>query len=136
MSIRVRLYTPRGVALGALLGSVAAAAVLLWLNYRTLGRPGLANKVAVVALALYLLIVLVASLLPENLLLAAAFVAAQAALAYWAAETLQGEVVRYHLARGAAAHSLPRAGAVGFLAGLSAVGLLLAATSLLGIGAV
>ena len=134
MRSRITLYTPRGVALGTLLGSLAAAAVLLWLNYRALNRPALANKVAAVAFVLYLLVVVVASWLPENLLLAAAFIAAQALLAYWAAETLQGDAIRYHLARGAAAHPLPRTAVVGFLAGLSVVALLIVATTLLGIG--
>lgn len=133
MNRSVRLYTPLGVAVGTLLGSLAAGAVLLWLNYRALGYRQLANKVAAGGLVLYLVIVLTASVLPDSRPLGMALVAAQTLLAYWAARLLQGEAVGYHLARGATAQSNLRAAGVGLLTGAAAVLVLLVVTSLLGL---
>jgi hypothetical protein len=116
-----------------MLGSLAAGAVLLWLNYRTLGNTRLANKVAAGGLALYLVIVTVASMLPNNLLLGTAFITLQTGLAYWSARILQGDAVQYHLTRGGQAHSILRAAGVGFLAGLSVILVLLIVSRLLGI---
>lgn len=119
MNRDARLYTPTGVALGALLGTLAGAAALLWLNYRALGYPQLANRVAAATLTVYVLIVLVASLLPHELWLGALFVLLQTGLAHQAAERLQGAAIRYYLARGVGAQPLASAAAVGLLAGLA-----------------
>jgi hypothetical protein len=132
-SRRPALYTPRGVAVGTLLGSLAAAAVLLWINYRALGHTRLANKVAAAGLLAYLAIITVASLLPNNLPLAVGFIALQTGLAYWAAEALQGTAVRYHLTQGGRAHSLVWAAGVGLLAGLGVVLVLLTVSSVMGV---
>ncbi len=128
------LYTPVGIAAGTLLGSMAAGAALLWLNYRSLGNPGLANKVGGIGLLLYLVIVIVASMLPGGTLIGVGFLVLQTALAYWAAEALQGDAVRYHLAQGGHAHPAARAALMGLLTGLTAVLVLLIVTQLLGVG--
>lgn len=133
MSARPALYTPAGVAVATLLGSLAAGAVLLWLNYRSLGYARLANKVAAGAFALYLAILTLASAVPSNPAVAVGFMALQTGVAYGAARTLQGEAIRYHLARGSPAHSHLRAAGVGMLAGLSAMLLLMVVTALLGL---
>jgi hypothetical protein len=135
VSRAAQLHTPRGIAVGALLGSLGAGAVLLWLNYRVLGHPRLANKVAAGGLVVYLLIITAASMLPDHLLLGIAFIALQTGLAYWAADRLQGDAVRYHLARGGRAHSLGRSAGIGLLAGLSVIAVLLILTSVLGLSA-
>ena len=43
---RKPLYSVRSIAVGTLLGSLAGGAAMLWLNYRNLGYPALANRVA------------------------------------------------------------------------------------------
>lgn len=133
MSRPTALYTPLGIAAGTLLGSLAAGTTLLWLNYRSLGAGTLANKVAAAGLTLYLLVVVGASMLPNGLALGLVFILAQTGLAYWAAEALQGEVVRYHLARGSRAHSTGRAAVVGLLTGLAVTLVLVIVMSLLGL---
>ena len=132
----VQLYTPQGIAIGTLLGSLAGGAVLLWLNYRAMGYHALARKVAAGGLIVYLLIIVVASALPDHLVLGLVFVALQTGLAYWAAWILQGDAIAYHRAQGGAVHSGLRAAGVGFLAGMAVVGLLLLITTALGIGPV
>jgi hypothetical protein len=114
----VRLYTPQAVAVGTLLGSLAAGAVLLWLNYRALGYHALANKVAAGGVLLYLLIIGGAALMPDHAILGLLLIAIQTGLAYWSTWILQGDAIAYHQAQGGAVHSLLRAAGVGLLAGL------------------
>lgn len=134
MNRNARLYTPMGVAVGTLLGTLAGAAALLWLNYRALGYPHLGNRVAATALAGYLLIVLLASFLPHQLWLGVLFVLLQVVLAHRATELLQGPAIRYHLARGVTAQPLAAAAAVGLFAGLAVMLALMMMIRLFGLG--
>jgi hypothetical protein len=129
----VRLYSPQGIAVGTLLGSLAAGAVLLWLNYRALGYRALANKVAVGVGLVYLLVIGAASALPDHIALGLLLIALQTGLAYWAAWVLQGDAITYHLAQGGALHSVPRAAGVGLLSGLAVGVVVLSIITLLGI---
>lgn len=129
----VRLYTPQGIAIGTLLGSMAAGAVLLWLNYRALGYHALANKVAVGGGFIYLLVIGAASALPDHAVLGLLLIALQTGLAYWAAWILQGDAIAYHLNQGGGVHSLLRAAGVGLLAGLAVWVVVVTITNLLGI---
>lgn len=135
MSRSAQLYTPHGIAIGTLLGTLAGGAVLLFLNYRALGYDALARKVVVGGLVGYVLIILVASAaLPDHPALTLLLAALQAGVAYWAAWILQGDAIAYHRAQGGGVHSSLRAAGVGLLAGLVAVPLLLLITLALGIG--
>jgi hypothetical protein len=117
--MEVRLYTPVGIAVGTLLGSLAAGALLLWLNYRALGYRALANKVAVGGALLYLLIIGTASALPDHVLLGLVLMALQTGLAYWTAWILQGDAIAYHVGQGGAVHTVLTAAVVGLLSGLA-----------------
>jgi hypothetical protein len=119
-----QLYTPIGVALGTLLGTLAGGVVLLWLNYRALRHPKLANRILVGGLICHLAIVATASMLPGSAWIAVGFVVLQTALAHQVAEALQGDTVRYYCSRGMAAQPLINAAAVGLLAGLAVLLLL------------
>jgi hypothetical protein len=127
-----RLYTPQGVAVGTLLGSLAAGALLLWLNYRALGYHALANKVAAGGALLYLLIIGGAAALPGHAMLGLLLIAVQVGLAYWATWILQGDAIAYHQAQGGAVHSLLRAAGLGLLAGLVVWAVVLALMTLVG----
>jgi hypothetical protein len=127
------LYSVRGIAVGTLLGSLAAGVVMLWLNYRQLGYPGLANRVAVVALTLYAALVGATSLLPpDEPLWGVLFIALQTGIAYWAAQTLQGHAIDYHVQQGKPMHSTLRAALVGFVTGMVVIFAMLAINLLLG----
>jgi amino acid transporter len=115
------LYSVRAIAVGTILGSLAAGAVMLWLNYRNLGYPALANRVAALGGLLYLIIIGVASLLPNNPLLGVIFIALQTGLAYWTATALQSRAIAYHQQQGGPMYSTARGALVGFLAGISVI---------------
>jgi hypothetical protein len=125
------LYSVRAIAIGTILGSLAAGAVMLWLNYRTLGYPGLANRVAALGGLLYLIIIGIASLLPNDPLVGVVFIALQTGVAYWTATALQGKAIAYHQEQGGVMHSTIRGALVGFLTGISVIFLLLLIGSLL-----
>lgn len=128
---RAKLFTPIGIAAGTVLGSLIAAAAMLWLNYRTLGYASLGHRVALGGVIAYLLMLAVASTLPAAAWISVLVIAAQAALAWWVAERLQGPAVRHHQAAGGMVHALPMSILVGLAAGLVAASLLLVAGRLL-----
>jgi len=130
--VAVRLYTPQAVAVGTLLGSLAAGAVLLWLNYRAMGYHALANKVAGGGALLYLLIIGGAAALPDSAVLGLLLIAIQVGLAYWATWILQGDAIAYHQAQGGAVHSLLGAAGLGLLVGLVVWAVALTLMALLG----
>ena len=124
------LYSAGGIAAGTLIGSFAAAAVMLWLNYRALGYQRLANKVAVGGVVVYLIIVSLASLMPANPWAGVGFMVLQTGLAYGAASLLQGSAIAYHQSHGGAVHSHLKGALVGLLTGLALLLLLVLAGSL------
>lgn len=125
------LYSIQAVAIGTLLGSLAAGAVMLWLNYRNLGHPSLANRVAGIGVLVYVLIVGLAALLPNNLVLGTAFIALQTGVAYWTAGALQGRAIAYHRQQGGAMHSNLRGALVGFLTGMAVIFVMLLLSALM-----
>jgi hypothetical protein len=129
----IRLYTPAGIAVGTLFGSLAAGAVLLWLNYRAMGYRALANKIAAASGVVYLIVIGAASALPDHPMLGLVFMGLQTGLAYWTAQFLQGTAVAYHVKQGGAVHSTLRAAGVGLLAGLSVLIVMTVIASLLGL---
>ena len=121
------LYSAGGIAVGTLIGSLAAAAVMLWLNYRALGYPRLANKVAIGSAIVYLIIVSLASLVPATPSAGIGFMALQTGLAYGATRLLQGRAIDYHLAQGGAVYSHLKGAFIGLLTGLALLLLLVLA---------
>ncbi len=115
------LYSVRAIAVGTALGSLAAGAVMLWLNYRNLGYPALANRIAAVGGLLYLIIIGFASMLPNDPLLGVVFIALQTGVAYWATTALQARAIAYHQQQGGAMHSTARGALVGFLTGITVI---------------
>ena len=119
------LYTLHGVVVATVLGSLAAAVVVVCLNYLSLGSPGLARKTAIAGAIVYVLVIGLTALLPESLALASAMIVVQALLGYAFANALQGSAIRYHAAQGSPLHSNFRAAGVGLLTGVAIMFLLL-----------
>ncbi len=112
------LYTLHGVVVATILGSLAAAVVIVCLNYLSLGSPSLAKKTALAGAAAYLLIIGLSALLPESMVIGAIMIVVQALIGYLLANQLQGRAIRYHVAQGGRVHSNFRAAGVGLLTGL------------------
>ena len=115
------LYSLHGIVFATILGSLAAAVVILYLNYRSLGRRSLAEKTAAAGITLYLLLIGIAALLPDSPLLGALFIVIQTLVAYFAAKQLQGGALAYHRETGGAMHSNFRAASVGLLTGVAII---------------
>jgi hypothetical protein len=113
------LYTLHGVVVATVLGSLAAAVVIVCLNYLSLGSTALARKTAVAGTAAYLLIIGFTALLPESLVVGLIMILVQAALSYLLANQLQGKAIRYHVAKGGRVHSSFRAAGIGLLTGFA-----------------
>lgn len=113
------LYTLHGVVVGTILGSLAAAVVIVCLNYLSLGSPGLAKKTALAGGLVYLLIIGFTALLPESLVIGSIMIVVQALLGYLLANQLQGQAIRYHVTRGGKVHSNFRAAGIGLLTGFA-----------------
>ncbi|MFP6835743.1 MAG: hypothetical protein VB948_06495 [Pseudomonadales bacterium] len=115
------LYSLQGIIVATILGSLAAAVVILYLNYRSLNAQPLAKKTAVGGIILYLLLIGLASFLPDSMLLGGAFIVIQTSVAYLAANQLQGTAIAYHRQRGGIMHSNFRAAGVGLLTGIAII---------------
>jgi hypothetical protein len=113
------LYSLQGVVIATILGSLAAAVVILYLNYRSLNSRKLAEKTAIGGTVVYLLLIGTAALLPDAVLLGGLFILIQTAVAYFAASQLQGTAIAYHRERGGAMQSNLRAAGVGLLTALA-----------------
>ena len=122
-----KLFTVQGIVIGTLLGSLAAGVVMLYLNYRTLNRLSLAQKLAAWGTALYVALVMVATLVPNSPIFGAVFIVLQALVAYFLADRLQGAAISYHLGHDGQMHSNMKAAGVGFLTGMAMIFLLLIA---------
>ncbi|HEY5647440.1 MAG TPA: hypothetical protein VIS76_15930 [Pseudomonadales bacterium] len=127
---RYALYSAQGIVIGTILGSLAAGVVMLYLNYHALGRAGLAKTIGLWGIALFLTVILIASLVPNTPQLAILFTALQAVIAYFLTEKLQGAAIGYHRDHGGPMYSNFRAAMVGFLTGLALFFLLVAGASL------
>lgn len=101
----VALFSVRGIAVAAALGSVASGAVLVYLNYRALGYGRLARQAGLWGVVILLALMLTASLLPLNGATLILFTVLQGVIAYFLANTLQGEMIRYHRSHGGPMHS-------------------------------
>jgi len=124
------LYSVQGVVIASVLGSLAAGVVMLYLNYRTLGKVVLAQRWALWGAAIYVVLILVATFLPNTTILVVAYNVFQAVVAYFLASQLQGAAITYHAAQGGSLHSNLRAAGVGLLTGLLLLFLLVFSASL------
>ena len=116
---QVKLYDSRAIVVATILGSLAAGVYMLFANYRQLGYAKLALRVAIAGWFVYLLLIIVASLLPPNSPgLALGFYALQTAIAYGASQTLQGKAFAYHAQHQGEFHSLWLAVGVAVVAGV------------------
>jgi hypothetical protein len=115
------LYSLQGIVVATVLGSLAAAVVILYLNYRSLNSQSLAEKTAIGGIVVYLLLIGIAAFLPDSMLLGGVFIVIQTSLAYFAASALQGSAITYHRERNGAMHSNLRAAGVGLLTGVAIV---------------
>lgn len=124
------LYSVQGVVIASVLGSLAAAVIMLYLNYRTMGNVVLAQRWALWGAAIYVVLMLIATLLPNSTNLALAYTVLQAIVAYFLASQLQGAAIAYHTSQGGSLHSNLRAAGVGFLTGVLLLFLLLFSATL------
>jgi len=127
------LYSLHGIVIATVLGSLAAAVVILYLNYRSLNHQSLATKTAVGGTLAYLVLIAIAAFLPDSMMLGGVFILIQTSLAYFAASQLQGSAIAYHRERGGAMHSNLRAAGVGLLAGLGIIFVFLVLGTLLAV---
>ncbi len=109
------LYSVRGIVIASIVGSLAAGIVMLYWNYRTLGRTQLALRWALWGAGIYTVLILVGALLPNTGLLVLGYNVFQAIVAYFLASQLQGAAITYHQSQGGSMHSNLRAAGVGIL---------------------
>jgi MFS family permease len=122
------LYSVSGIVIGTVLGSLAAAIVMLNFNYRALGHQTLARKVAIWGSVVYLLLILLTAQIPPSMTVNLAVVSVQALIAYFASSTLQGAAISYHREHQGPIHSGWRAAGVGLLTGMTLLMMLWTAT--------
>ncbi len=105
------------MVIATLIGSLAAGVYMLFANYRSLGYPRLANRIAIIGWLLYALLIAGTGLLPQGAIGWALMLGvAQALVAYFAANALQGPAIAYHQEQGGAMHSNWTAVSVGLIA--------------------
>jgi hypothetical protein len=128
---RLPLYSIQGIVIGALLGTFAASVVLVALNYAALGAPALARRIAWFGVAGYLVLIGIVALVPIEWRL---FVASplQMITAWWLAERLQGQAIRYHLAHGGELRSNFLAAGIALLVGVAMLFLLVTVVAIIG----
>lgn len=117
------LYSVHGMVVAAVLGSFAAAVVLVVLNYRALGSVALARKAAWAGALIYLALLPAAALVPPAWGLMSVPVA-QGLLAGLLGNSLQGDAIRYHLAGGGTMHSNFRAAGIAIVVACAIFGIL------------
>lgn len=125
-----RLYSVQGIVIASILGSLAAGVVMLYWNYRTLGRTQLAQRWALWGAGIYTVLILITTLLPNTGILVLVYNVFQAIVAYFLASQLQGAAITYHQSQGGSMHSNMRAAGVGFLIGIVVIVFLLLVTGL------
>lgn len=126
------LYSVQGIVISTMLCSLAAAVFMLYSNYRSLGNPSLARKIAFGGGLLYLLLISASSALAPTLGLALGAMVIQGGIAYFLASTLQGEAINYHREHGGLIYSNFRAVMVGLITGFVLLFLLVTITLVMG----
>lgn len=114
----MRLYGPHAAAIATIMGSLLAGIVLAWMNYRVLGRPDLARRVAWIGIVVQVVLLLLFSALPPSQLVMFGLPLVQVMIAYGGTAYLQGRTIDWHLQAGATLHSSWRAAGMGLAVGL------------------
>jgi hypothetical protein len=127
-SAKIALYPVHGIVISTMLCSLAAAVVMLYINYRALGNDSLARKIALGGGGLYMLLIMLSSQLAPSLTFALIAMVIQGTIAYVLATTLQGAAISYHRDQGGIIHSNLRSVMVGFITGFALLFLLVAAS--------
>tara|TARA_B100000029_G_C17404423_1_gene898264 strand:+ start:248 stop:769 length:522 start_codon:yes stop_codon:yes gene_type:complete len=117
------IYSLHGVIVATILGSFAAGVVIVCLNYMAFKRPGLAKKVAIAGLIIFIVLDLVTAATTTSFVVGSttwmiAYIGitlGQVGLAYFAANQLQGQTIKYHFENGGMQHSNFRAAGVGLV---------------------
>ena len=128
----VSLYSVHGVVIGTVLGSLAAGIVMLFLNYRALGKGNLARLIAIWGTVLCVVVVLLTSFAPNTPAFALLFMTLQGTIAYFLAARLQGAAITWHQQHSGHMHSSFRAAGVGFLTGMAILLALMLVSGLVG----
>ncbi len=124
------LYPVQGIVISTMLCSLAAAIFMLYSNYRSLGNPSLARKIAVGGGLVYLLLITASSAMTPSLGLAIVAMVVQGTIAYLLADKLQSAAINYHREHGGLIYSNFRAIMVGFITGFVLLFALVALTLL------
>ncbi len=103
---------------------------MLAMNYLAMGRANLAKSVGLTGVLIFLVFIGITMLMPQTLGVALAFTIAQATLAWFVADRLQGASIAYHSEHGQPMHSSVRAALVGFLTGTTLFFMLILLTSI------
>ena len=90
--------------IGTFFGGPLVTAYLLTRNYQMLEKTEMSRKIWIFCIALFLLSLLLSFSIFENIP-AIVYTLAYTALGYFAAQKLQGESIRNHVAEGGALHS-------------------------------
>lgn len=107
------------MVIATIFGSLAAAVYMLYANYRTLGYPKLAVRIAFVGWVIYAGLIFATSRFPTNSSTTMiGFAVLQAVIAYGACQVLQGQALTYHAQHSGSFHSIWTAITIGFLATL------------------
>jgi|GEM_PF-3032936 len=113
------LFDRYAVTVATVMGTLVAGAVLMWLNYRLMGRADLANRTLQIGVAVQLLLlILTAMWIPADSVVQLVPLILQTGLAWFAAGQLQGAALQWHLDRGASLQSVWRAAGIGFMVGM------------------
>ena len=112
------LFDRYAVAVATIMGTLLAGVVLVWMNYRAMGRPDLARRALQIGIVAEVLVMLLVVAVPSNSLTQLVPLAIQVGLAWFGSAWLQGAAIEWHLQRGAQLQSVWRAAGIGFLVGL------------------
>ena len=97
--ITTRLYTERAIRLATFLGGPLIAGYLIATNYRQLNEPQKVQKTWVIAIVAFIIIMIIAFLLPENTppyIIPFVYTFGT----YYLVQNLQGEKIKAHVAEG------------------------------------
>ncbi|MER3465626.1 MAG: hypothetical protein C4329_15655 [Chitinophagaceae bacterium] len=99
-----RIYSQSGITIGSLMGWPIVAGYLLSKNYTALVQNKKAGKTWLLCIATFVLLVTLASVLPQQVP-NASFVFANAALGYYMTQSLQGKLIDAHIVSGGLVYS-------------------------------
>ncbi len=113
------LFDRNAVMVATVIGSLIAGALLVWWNYRSMGRMDLAKRILTMGIVTQgALLVLALSTIEPNSVLQLLPLVIQLLIAWFGTEVLQGAAIRWHRERGASLQPIWRAAWFGLLTGM------------------